>query len=65
MERIKNCPFCGGSAELRHLYKWQAVCIYCTDCGARTPDIAVDASYCANDKVIEMWNRRVTDEHLD
>ena len=61
--KLESCPFCRGKAQIQNLYRalgaGQVVWPECKECGARMPDIPVTATYCAYDKAVEMWNRRV------
>jgi Lar family restriction alleviation protein len=64
--KLKPCPFCWGKARIRSVYRalgeGKFVWPECEECGARMPDIFVKASYCANDKAVEAWNRRASNE---
>lgn len=66
MEELKPCPFCGGEAVLKKEYSlftpYANVIILCSECGATINGVVASENYCANDKAIEAWNRRYTDE---
>lgn len=55
-KELKPCPFCGGEAELVELgiKVWSP---RCTQCECRLNQV-----YRSEQKAIEAWNRRVTDE---
>lgn len=59
MERLKPCPFCGGthpfvSKTVTNFYAEQ-FCVICEDCGGRS-------KYTTNsEKATKAWNRRVND----
>ena len=69
---LKECPFCGGEAYLekssRVYYKGKtakAAYVRCTDCEARTGKVMISDYGCtshskdAEEKAVEVWNRRV------
>lgn len=62
MRKLEPCPFCGGDAELRHTDKAsenvEASFVICTNCYARGRTVNASCGYCADDRVIEEWNRR-------
>lgn len=63
--KLKPCPFCGGTATL---LKGGActlnpfVYVKCNGCGVTTKEVYIVAEYCANDKAVEVWNRRANTE---
>ena len=58
---LRPCPFCGGEAAFGNSF-WEGVFVYCTNCGCQT-DYATDDKRCvAEQRVVDMWNRRVNDE---
>lgn len=59
---LKLCPFCGGKAELHHTNGEMLCYVKCTICGAETGIVKAALEYCANDKAIEAWNRRASDD---
>lgn len=61
MEKLKPCPFCGGKAFIENGYVGidKVVFVECDECKVRMPNVYVRATYCANDKAAEVWNRRV------
>ena len=67
MENLKPCPFCGGKAFIENGYVGieRVVFVKCDECKVRMPNVYVRASYCANDKAAEAWNRRANDEQAD
>ena len=69
---LKNCPFCGGKAYLERSHRAfinaqpAKVCfVRCTECNARSGRVKISDyghsshSIEAEEKVVEMWNRRV------
>jgi Lar family restriction alleviation protein len=62
MEKLKECPFCGGEAKLSGRNNISSVYVYCVKCGADPYIVAIAANYCANDKAIELWNKRIEDD---
>lgn len=64
--KLKPCPFCGGKAEIKDTVmgyvRDSVIWPECQKCGCRLPKIYVKASYCANDKAVEAWNRRANNE---
>ena len=61
MSELRECPFCGGEAELvNYGLTGKFEVVQCVDCGARTrvfdPDIK------RGESVIEAWNRRASDD---
>lgn len=55
------CPFCGGKAELSSDFCGNGVYVRCCDCGVMSAAIRISAEYCANEKAVEKWNRRVSE----
>ncbi len=62
---LKNCPFCGGDARLRHevqsyeeLYPNGSV-IKCDNCGANGPWFPVNTAYSSDEKAAKAWNNRI------
>lgn len=57
---LKRCPFCGGEAELKRYvgFAFEEAYVQCKDCECKTKIISPSLKYCANDKAVEMWNRR-------
>ena len=57
MYELKNCPFCGGEAEIyRHYPPFGGrvrVAVRCTVCGCRSKE------WGRVDKAVENWNRRL------
>lgn len=64
---IKNCPFCGGEAELKHgnFLLSQISYVQCQDCFARTPNKLVGADWCADEEAIKAWNKRTGEKARD
>ena len=63
MDELKPCPFCGGEAALTVLEN--GVSVICWKCRART-DSRMDSLVFSKpsnsvERVIEKWNRRVSD----
>lgn len=72
MRMLKKCPFCGGDAYLersarayRNSNTERAVFVHCTVCNARSGRVFMSDygksshSKDAEDKAVEMWNKRV------
>ena len=64
---LKPCPFCGGPAELskgvvRFMGRPAVTFVFCNACGARGTQFVESVKYCANDRAVEAWNRRVSDK---
>lgn len=58
-ERLKLCPFCGGSARIRHLYlagEPSHSKIECSKCHIKTDYYLYEYG---DRNVIKLWNRRV------
>lgn len=55
--KLKPCPFCGGEAYLLNMANCM-VYVKCKSCKAETGGVHIEAGYCANDKAVEVWNRR-------
>ena len=61
---LKPCPFCGSEAELtfQHSIAMRTkAMVRCKKCEAQMV-YEQSIHWCADDKVIEAWNRRVDDE---
>lgn len=61
MIELKACPFCGGEARL---FVNNGVRVLCNKCHASSEILADSECYktSAVEKVIEAWNRRVTND---
>ena len=62
MNVLSNCPFCGGEAELKinsYHNSYKTVYVVCKSCKTKTDNIPASIDYCAIDKAIELWNRRI------
>ena len=55
------CPFCGGKAELINNMFESGVYVKCLNCDTQSAFTRISACYCANDKAVEKWNRRVSE----
>ena len=56
MDEIKQCPFCGGKAEVNHV----SLGGYETGYDVRCPDCGCGTDYCdKRQQAIDAWNRRV------
>ena len=62
---IKNCPFCGGEAELRHGSLEKTSYVRCVKCGAKTDPIDVKPILCSDDEAIKRWNERADEKARD
>jgi len=67
MSDLKNCPFCGGVAEMdtRQPYAeyltgkhGTAIAIYCRECGVGVSICKADVPDVCPEMVEEIWNRR-------
>lgn len=63
MEKLKNCPFCGGEpiATVEPFapgFPTLASLVICRSCGASTRKIAASTQYCSDDKAAKAWNLR-------
>lgn len=70
MIKLKNCPFCGGKAELFHGSEgWYNTTSYvkCSLCGTATKEFPMSVEYTSNEKAAEAWNKRIgdTDDNND
>ena len=79
MPELKPCPFCGGEAKLTKLsvsynagypiYNGIALVVKCGNCGCFSPYKrgTIHGNFRQNeeDKAIEAWNRRASDERSD
>lgn len=67
---IKNCPFCGGEAVLKHernLFTHEDTCSYveCTECHASSAHQPASSEYSADEKVIQKWNASAIGDKSD
>lgn len=73
MDKLDNCPFCGGESELVSLYKFGStdvlvhdeLYVQCRVCNIRTPSQFVvvgdnDRFQAVKNQLIDSWNRRAT-----
>lgn len=65
MNKLKKCPFCGGSAELRTKNDTYILCV-CTRCGASTRGTAANilGKTEAEQRSLEFWNIRTEQSTL-
>ena len=66
MEQLKPCPFCGSTNVKIFAWSDGGICVKCLDCYCQTQasnDMCIsDAKrQSAFEKIVEAWNRRVTD----
>lgn len=69
-EELKNCPFCGGKAELKRsslTCTFYDVYIDCFDCKSSSPRFSVDeyddkTKIKAKEDAMKAWNTRAKDE---
>ena len=54
--KLRECPFCGGEAELNGITK---IWVRCTQCSVETP------FYDFMDEAEDAWNRRVGDDLME
>jgi Lar family restriction alleviation protein len=64
---IKNCPFCGGKAELHHgaFVEKTTSYVMCVKCRAKTDSIIAKPSLCSDDEAIKIWNERADEKTRD
>ena len=65
---IKNCPFCGGKAELQHgtlIGGKTTSYVMCLKCRAKTDSIIAKPSLCSDDEAIKSWNKRANEKARD
>lgn len=58
---LKECPFCGGIAELEHYgggLTTISALVKCTKCGAKTAEFEFCTKYAADAVAADAWNRR-------
>lgn len=65
-EKLKPCPFCGGTAKV-FAFNNGGICVKCMTCHCQTfavsdGNIANAKSYSAYERVIDAWNRRPESE---
>ena len=54
--KLRECPFCGGKAELFHSYDGYH-CVQCTCCACGTIHMRTESG------AARMWNRRAGEDH--
>ena len=61
---LKPCPFCGSKAELyeENIFSTKYSRVRCKKCYAETEKVCISLDYAANNRAVELWNRRVTDD---
>ena len=64
MEELKPCPFCGSAAEISQgrFDGKDTSYVICRKCGASGEFFVVSPKYASNERAIEAWNRRASDE---
>lgn len=65
---IKNCPFCGGKAELQHgtfIGGKTTSYVMCLKCRARSEPVVTVSSLCSDDEAIKRWNERADEKTRD
>lgn len=64
---IKNCPFCGGQAVLKHdtFVGKTASYVMCVKCRAKTDPVVAKPHLCSDDEVIKRWNERTDEKTRD
>lgn len=69
-QRLKNCPFCGGAAEIKRnswyeeingKWEWVPKSYYVKCAGSRCMMICISITTKSQEEAIEVWNRRVSD----
>lgn len=61
---IKNCPFCGGEAELLHGVGKSSY-VMCVKCKASSEYIFSTPNLCSDDEAIKKWNERTDEKARD
>lgn len=54
--KLKNCPFCGGEAEMG--FRDASAFVMCTKCLARSRTVAACVDYTAREVAADEWNQR-------
>lgn len=62
MDELKDCPFCGGKAELYFPAMMPNAWVICSKCGISTPMQLAFSLEEAKERAIYSWNRRAKDE---
>ena len=65
VKELKNCPLCGGEAKFEYDktdYQNRCVWVECKKCSAKSTRVEADTTICANEIVVEAWNRRTNDQ---
>ena len=60
--KLKPCPFCGGEGVLNNERNRIVSFVKCAQCGVESGPVHVSAKYCADERAIEAWNRRIESE---
>jgi len=65
MNELRECPFCGGTAELLEIPSEEhiAYCVHCPYCDTYRGDADM-VNYCDYDEVVDKWNTRAPDPRL-
>ena len=59
MQKLKNCPCCGGAAEIRtRMHYGGEAWIECKICGLRTKDVKADGVGESEKLAKKIWERR-------
>lgn len=63
MAELKPCPFCGGEAEIEHIFRFGTdySFVRCVKCRVITKPIIKSFLYSSDERAAEAWNRRVND----
>lgn len=62
MDELRECPFCGGTAEMKFGPASEYVYVECDTCGARTKIKERSVRYCAMDEAAKAWNGRADND---
>ena len=54
--KLKNCPFCGGEAEMG--FRDASAFVMCTKCLARSRTVVACVDYTAREVAADEWNQR-------
>ena len=62
--KLKPCPFCGCTGVLNNEKNRTISFVKCEQCGAESGLVHVSAEYCADERAIENWNKRISIDNI-